>query len=66
MKEIERLESNGYIGIISYYTGYDDTTSPSKRYNLKILKDNKTHINSSGLTLTGAETRFYRWVNKHN
>lgn len=65
MKEIKRLQKNGYVGIISYYTGYDDTLPSSQRYNLKILKDNNIFINASRLTLTGAETKFERWIGKH-
>lgn len=65
MKEIERFSKYGFTGIISYYTGYDDTTPASQRYNLKIIKDDKIYIDSNRNTLSGAKTRFERWVEKN-
>jgi len=64
MKEIERLQKDGYDGIVSYNSDYDDSTPPSKRYNLKIIKDNIVYINRNNLTYCGAKTKFKRWVKK--
>lgn len=67
MKEVETLTQNGYVGIITYDTSYDNTIPASRRYGLKIIKDNKIYIERrNGLTLSGAKTHFERWVVKKN
>ena len=66
MKEIEKLYTNGYTGIISYFDGFDDTLPPSKRYTLKIIKDNHTYKKCRGITYSHAKTEFNRWIKKNN
>ena len=58
------LQENGYTGKIEYYLGLDEFTPPSKRYNLKIVKDGKQYINRYGLTLNQAKSLFYKWTSK--
>lgn len=66
MAEIESLYKNGYVGVI-LYNNYDDSTPISRRYGLKIIKDNKIYIDRrNGLTLSGAKTQFERWVSKNS
>ena len=61
---IERLELNGYIGLITYCPDLQGSQQKSKCYKLIVTKDGKEYRNVFGFTHNGAKTEFIRWVNK--
>ncbi|MBQ8844746.1 MAG: hypothetical protein IJ008_01870 [Clostridia bacterium] len=62
-----KFYKNGYKDIVLFNNAYDDSTPTSRRYGLKIIKNNKIYINrKNGLTLSGAKTQFERWISKNS
>lgn len=57
------LEKDGFTGKIIYDPSLFNLAA-SKRYTLIIEKDGKELIHRSNMTGSGAETWFYRWVDK--